>query len=52
MNRHHILDVTGGILLGIFVGLILQFIWLEDSTAKWIISFLSDEKMDGGEFHV
>lgn len=52
MNRHHILDVVAGVLLGLFEGLFLSLIWLDDSTAKWIISFLSDEKLDGGEFHV
>lgn len=52
MNRHHILDVIAGVLLGLTEGLIMSFIWLDESTAKWIMSFLSDEKLDGGEFHV
>lgn len=52
MCRHHLLDVAAGVLLGLFEGSLLGFIWCEESTAKWIMSFLSDEKMDGGEYHV
>lgn len=52
LNRHHILDVAGGVFLGLVEGWILGFLWLEDDTAKSIMNMLSDEKLDGGEFHV
>lgn len=52
MQRHHLLDVAAGILLGLFEGALLGLIWCEEDTAKWIISLLSDEKLDGGEYHV
>lgn len=52
MQRHHLLDVAAGVLLGLFEGCLLGLIWCEEDTAKWIISFLSDEKLDGGEYHV
>lgn len=52
MNRHYILDVVGGCVLGFIEGCLMFLLWLQDDTAKWLISFLSDEKLDGGEFHV
>lgn len=52
MNRHYILDVVGGCLLGILEGVIMSFLWLEDSTAKSFFSLISDEKLDGGDYHV
>ncbi|CAH0559479.1 unnamed protein product [Brassicogethes aeneus] len=52
MLRHHLLDVAAGVLLGILEGVILSIIWLEQSTAVSLMSYISDEKLDGGEFHV
>ncbi|KAJ8931216.1 hypothetical protein NQ314_015913 [Rhamnusium bicolor] len=52
MNRHYILDVLGGCLLGLFDGLILKLLWIDESTAKSFMSVVSDEKLDGGEYHV
>ncbi|RZC40789.1 PAP2 domain containing protein, partial [Asbolus verrucosus] len=52
MNRHYILDVFGGIFLGLIVSWIISFIWLDDDTAKYLMSFLSDDKIDGGDYHV
>lgn len=52
MCRHHILDVVAGVLLGLFEGWFLGLIWMEDKTARSILYFLSDEKLDGGEYHV
>lgn len=52
MLRHHLLDVTAGVLLGILEGCLLGLLWCEENTAHWIISFLSDEKLDGGDYHV
>lgn len=52
LNRHHILDVIGGVALGLFEGWLLGLILIEDDTAKSLMNYLSDEKLDGGEFHV
>lgn len=52
LNRHHILDIVGGVLLGMLEGWILGLLWLNDDTAKSVMNMLSDEKLDGGEFHV
>lgn len=52
MNRHYILDIIGGCILGIFEGFIMSFLWVEESTAKSLLSMISDEKLDGGDYHV
>ncbi|KAG5885154.1 hypothetical protein JTB14_037603 [Gonioctena quinquepunctata] len=52
MSRHYILDVLGGIALGIAEGLLIWLLWIEDSTARSLFSMISDEKLDGGEYHV
>lgn len=52
LERHYILDVLSGIGIGIAEGLVMYIIWLSQSTSASILSSLSDEKLDGGEFHV
>ncbi|XP_057333366.1 polyisoprenoid diphosphate/phosphate phosphohydrolase PLPP6 [Microplitis mediator] len=52
LKRHYILDVLGGVCLGIFTGIFLSLIYLEQDTCIYIISWLTDEKLEGGEFHV
>lgn len=52
LNRHHLLDIFAGVALGLFEGWLLGMLWLEKDTATWLWSSLSDEKLDGGEFHV
>ncbi|CAH1372443.1 unnamed protein product [Tenebrio molitor] len=52
MNRHYILDVVGGICFGLIVAWIISFIWLDADAANYLMSFLSDDKIDGGDYHV
>lgn len=52
VERHYILDVLGGVGLGLLEGLVMCLIWLSQGTSVSILSSLSDEKLDGGEFHV
>ncbi|GLV32051.1 uncharacterized protein CBL_11993 [Carabus blaptoides fortunei] len=52
LNRHYILDVLAGVALGLAEGLFLGLLWLDNDTTLWIMSSLSDEKLDGGEYHV
>ncbi|XP_066593969.1 inactive phospholipid phosphatase 7 [Prorops nasuta] len=52
MKRHHILDICGGIVLGIFEGLFMSCIYLDKSTCINLISWLTDEKVDGPEYDV
>ncbi|KAL1518071.1 hypothetical protein ABEB36_001752 [Hypothenemus hampei] len=49
MERHHILDVLGGIIFGILEGLLLCLLWIPQDTALWLINYVSNEKYDGGE---
>jgi membrane-associated phospholipid phosphatase len=52
LRRHHLLDVTGGVLLGVFEAVLLNWLWVSENFAHWIVSCLSDEKLDGGSYHV
>ncbi|KAK0077282.1 hypothetical protein PV325_004179 [Microctonus aethiopoides] len=52
MRRHHLLDVIAGVLLGILEGFFIGLIYLESETCIGLISWLTDEKLDGGEYHV
>lgn len=51
-ERHYILDVLGGAGIGILEGLFMHIIWFSQTTSASILSSLSDEKLDGGEYHV
>ena len=51
-ERHYILDVLGGAGIGIVEGLLMYIVWFSQATSVSILSSLSDEKLDGGEYHV
>ncbi|XP_045505235.1 phospholipid phosphatase 6 isoform X2 [Colias croceus] len=51
-ERHYFLDIFGGIGIGILEGLLMSILWLSQSSSTSILNSLSDEKRDGGEFHV
>lgn len=52
MRRHHFLDIVAGALLGNFEGILLGWIWLSQANSAWVVSILSDERLDGGSYHV
>lgn len=52
LERHYILDVLSGVGIGILEGLFMAVLWLSQNTSVSILSSLSDEKLDGGDFHV
>ena len=52
MKRHYLLDVTSGILIGIINGMFIDAVYLSQETSTDIISWISDEKLEGGEYHV
>ncbi|XP_029173161.1 phospholipid phosphatase 6-like [Nylanderia fulva] len=45
LRRHHILDVLVGVLLGIFEGLIIGYIYLEQETCINLVSWITDVKI-------
>ncbi|XP_048525541.1 polyisoprenoid diphosphate/phosphate phosphohydrolase PLPP6 [Dendroctonus ponderosae] len=49
MKRHNLLDVIGGILLGIVEGAILMAIWIPDEQARWFVGSITHAKEDGTE---
>ncbi|XP_054275130.1 polyisoprenoid diphosphate/phosphate phosphohydrolase PLPP6-like [Macrosteles quadrilineatus] len=52
LRRHHLLDVFAGVLLGIVNALLISLIWLSENTAVYIVSFISDERIEGSEYDV
>ncbi|XP_021931968.1 phospholipid phosphatase 6 isoform X3 [Zootermopsis nevadensis] len=52
LRRHHSLDIIGGVLLGVFEAVLLSWLWVSEDFAVWIVSWLSDEKLEGGSYHV
>lgn len=52
LYRHHILDVLGGIFLGLFEALLLAFLWCDQETSAWLINWMTDEKISGPEYDV
>lgn len=52
LERHYILDVFAGIGIGVLEGLFMCIFWLSQNSSASLLSALSDEKKDGGEFHV
>ncbi|KAK3932044.1 NTF2-related export protein [Frankliniella fusca] len=52
LRRHHVLDVTAGVFVGILESLFISYIWLSQEHCVWILSMITDEKLEGGEYHV
>lgn len=52
LRRHHILDVLAGVGLGIVEGLIVGYIWLGQDASAYLLQWLTDDKLEGGDFHV
>lgn len=51
-ERHYILDVFGGIGIGFLEGFLIYLLWFSQKTSEGIVASLSNEKIEGGEFHV
>ncbi|XP_012233549.1 polyisoprenoid diphosphate/phosphate phosphohydrolase PLPP6-like [Linepithema humile] len=52
MRKHHVFDVLAGIALGVFQGLLIGYIYLEQDTCKSLIWWITDEKISGAEYDV
>lgn len=46
MRRHHILDILAGIVLGIFEGMIIGWLYLSQNTCISLVSWITNEKID------
>lgn len=52
MFRHHILDVLGGVLLGLIEALMMAVIWVGPEAASTLVRWISDERTAGSEAEV
>lgn len=52
MERHYILDVLAGVGLGVVEALFMWVLWLSQNSSAAILTSLTDEKTEGGEYHV
>lgn len=50
MLRHHLLDIFGGIVLGIFNAFLIYLIWFGQESCVYIINWMTDEKLAGAEY--
>lgn len=51
-REHHIGDVLTGIALGIFEGMLIGYIYLEQETCTNLVWWITDEKISGAEYDV
>lgn len=52
LRRHHLLDVLAGLVLGLLNTLLISLLWFSEETSIYLISYISDERIEGGEYHV
>lgn len=52
LRRHHILDVMAGVVLGFVEGLIIGYIWLSRESSTYLLSWLTEEKLEGAEYDI
>ncbi|XP_016982673.1 phospholipid phosphatase 6 [Drosophila rhopaloa] len=49
LQRHFVLDICAGAVIGILEGLIIGLLWVSEETAFSIVGFLSEENVDTSE---
>lgn len=52
LHRHHILDVVVGAAIGVLESVFISYMWISEEWSLQLLSMITDEKLDGGEFHV
>lgn len=51
-REHYVVDILAGIALGIFQGLLLGYIYLEQETCANLVWWITGEKLSGAEYDV
>lgn len=49
LYRHHILDLIGGVLLGIVEAFIVGLVWMNQESCLSLVGWMTDEKIAGAE---
>lgn len=52
MRKHHMVDIWAGIALGMFQGLLIGYMYLEQETCARLVWWITDEKISGAEYDV
>ncbi|XP_068220791.1 polyisoprenoid diphosphate/phosphate phosphohydrolase PLPP6-like [Palaemon carinicauda] len=52
LRRHHILDVAGGMCIGILEACLMSLLWLSPEGAQGLVNFFLDETQVGASFDV
>lgn len=52
VRKHHIVDILAGIALGIFQGLLIGCMYLEQETCASLVWWITDEKISGAEYDI
>ncbi|XP_071515852.1 polyisoprenoid diphosphate/phosphate phosphohydrolase PLPP6 [Panulirus ornatus] len=52
LQRHHILDVVGGVIIGVLQALFMSKFWLSPQSAQGLVNFFLDETQSGASFDV
>lgn len=52
MNRHHILDVLGGVAIGFIQAVLVSALWLSEESAAGVVNFFLDETQVGASYDV
>ncbi|XP_020293953.1 phospholipid phosphatase 6-like [Pseudomyrmex gracilis] len=51
-RSHHIFDVAAGVVVGIFEGLLMGYLYLDQETCTKFIWWITDEKLSGPDYDV
>ncbi|XP_042231854.1 phospholipid phosphatase 6-like [Homarus americanus] len=52
LERHHLLDVIGGIVIGVLEAFFMSHIWLSSQSAQGVVNFFLDETQAGASYDV
>ncbi|XP_034256022.1 phospholipid phosphatase 6-like [Thrips palmi] len=52
LHRHHILDVVAGAAIGVLESIFISYMWISEEWSLQLLSMITDEKLEGGEYHV
>lgn len=52
MRKHHLLDISVGLMVGYVEGMLMSLLYLNARTCIGLVTWMTDEKMDGADYDV